>query len=85
MVPRFASLKDWLTFCRQDEAPMAAADWTDPEHIDEIQQAVRMLTCALERYEDGQALVNQWLTIYGGGKWRLVSIVGKRTRLNEHQ
>ena len=50
------------------------------EHVDEIQAAVRALTAALDRHEDSQALVNQWLTVYGGGKWRLVSIVGKRTR-----
>jgi hypothetical protein len=80
MPPRFETLRDWLDFCRLGDAPVSAEDWLDPAR-DEIREAVRTLTVVLARHEDAQRLANLWLTVYGGGRWRLVSNVGKRTRV----
>jgi hypothetical protein len=71
-------LRDWLDFCGQDAEP----DFTDHAPLDagfdEVQQAVRVLLMIMGRHEDGQALANLWLARYGGGRLRLVSVIGKR-------
>jgi hypothetical protein len=72
MTQRFLTLQDWLHFCE--------LDGSGPADAEEIQQAVRTLITALERHEDGQQLANLWFARHGGGRWRLVSVIGKRTR-----
>ena len=78
--PRFGSLQDWLRFCRQEETPDPVLDAVDQEYVEEIQQAVRTLTRVLDRHEDARQLANLWFSACGSGRWRLVLVVGERTR-----
>jgi hypothetical protein len=77
MATRFQTLQDWLGFCQQDAAP---ASEPVPEHTDEIQRAVRLLTGVLDRHEDAQQLANLWFPMCGSGRWRVISVIGKRAR-----
>jgi hypothetical protein len=83
VMPRFRTLHDWLDFCGQEAEP----DFTDraplDAQFDELQQAVRVLLTIISRHEDGQALANLWLSRFGGGCLRLVSVVGKRRRATQ--
>ena len=69
----FAALRDWLHFCEQgqDAAEVEFCDRPlDPEHVDEIQHAARLLATAVGAHEEGLALANLWLAQCG--PWRLV-------------
>jgi hypothetical protein len=85
VAPRFHTLHDWLEFCQQQDAE---PDFTDRAPLDaqfeEVQQAVRLLMTVSDRHEDGPALINQWLSLLAGGRWRLVAVIGKRLRRTEH-
>jgi hypothetical protein len=78
---RFHTLGDWLEFCQQQDAEPDFTDWAPLDaQFDEVQQAVRVLIAVVTRHEDGQALANLWLSRFGGGRWRLVPVIGKRQR-----
>jgi hypothetical protein len=83
-VSRFRTLQDWLDFCQQEDAE---PDFTDRAPLDaqfeELQQAVRLLMTVIDQHEDGQALANLWLSRFGGGRWRLVPVIGKRRRATQ--
>jgi hypothetical protein len=78
---RFHTLHDWLAFCEQQDAQ---PDFTDNAPLDaqfeEVQQSVRVLMTVINRHEDGQALANAWLSKFGGGRLRLINVIGKRRR-----
>jgi hypothetical protein len=71
----FRSLNDWLRFCQQAQDATA-----DSMHIDEVQRAVRVLADVLESDPDGVGLINQWLAVTGGGRWRIAAVIGRRNR-----
>ncbi len=70
----FGMLRDRLYFCEQvqDVAEVEFRDLPpDPEHVDEIQYAVRLLVAALNTHPDALSLANLWLAQQG--PWRLVT------------
>jgi hypothetical protein len=83
VAPRFHTLQHWLEFCRQRDAEPDFTDRAPLAQFEEIQQAVRVLMTIIDRHEDGEALANLWLSRFGGGRLRLVKVVGERRRATQ--